>query len=279
MPDASKAILGRFDPVFDTNSPTTDINDWPYKVVGVVFTPMSSDEDPPVIFFHEPEKNWKNRYFQGTDPINTESGHSKFASAIWDNEWKTISCQLNWRVMNYVECYQQSLLMGLYFDKKEWKGVPELIEYNIGADYIGFRERKGFDKNLIYNKELNPMMHIDGSRIGISNKHHTKGRIIGKMKELYEVFGRNIYIEPAFEQLKTFVQKTTTAGGVKWQAENLKTYYDDVLFSQTYAYMAAQVAESQGKYPTLIRDDEPKKLKVTLAWDGNGHLMRVKTLR
>lgn len=278
LEESARPIYGRFEPVFDTNSPTTDINDWPYKVVGVIFVPMSKEEDPPIIMFHEPEKNWKYRYFQGTDPINTESGHSKFASAIWDAEWNTVSCQLFWRVTNFVECYQQSLLMGLYYDKKDWRGVPELIEYNIGADYIGFRERKGFDKNVIFNKELNPMMHIDGARVGISNKSATKGKIINKMTELYNNYADNIFIEETFEQLKTFVEKPTPNGGVKWQAENLKKHYDDILFSQTYAYMASQLYASSSRYPQFTDENAPRSVKTTFSRDAYGNLRRVTSL-
>lgn len=278
LEDAAKPIYGRFEPVFDTNSPTTDINDWPYRVVGVIFVPMAYEDDPPIIMFHEPDKRWKHRYFQGTDPINTESGHSKFSSTIWDAEWNTISCQLFWRVRNFMECYQQSLLMGLYYDQKEWKGTPELIEYNIGGDYIGFRERKGFDKNLIYNRELNPMMHIDGSRIGISNKAATKGKIINKLKELSEMYGDNIYIQEFWEQHKTFIQKDTANGGIKWQAENLKKHYDDILFSSTFAYMASQVYQSSHRYPEFIDENRPKKVKNTFVRDANGNLRRITSL-
>jgi len=278
LPDNQRAVYGRFEPVFDYNAPTSDVggNDWPYKIVGTFFVPMSEEEgERPVIMFSDVERNWRNRYFQGTDPINTESGHSRFASAIWDNEWKTVSCQVNFRVTNFIECYQQSLLMGLYYDPHSFHGVPELIEYNIGQDYISFRERKGFDKNLIYNKQLNPMMHVDGSRIGISNKAHTKGRIVGKMKELYMLHGESIYIEETFEQLKTFVQKSTTTG-VKWQAEDLRKHYDDVLFSQTYAFMASKVYEEMGKFP--IQEDEyrvSRKMKSRLERDAYGNLRRV----
>lgn len=168
--------------------------------------------------------------------------------------------------------------MGLYYDKKDWKGVPELIEYNIGADYIGFRERKGFDKNVIFNKELNPMMHIDGARVGISNKAATKGKIINKMTELYNNYADNIFIEETFEQLKTFVEKPTPNGGVKWQAENLKKHYDDILFSQTYAYMASQLYASSSRYPQFTDENAPRSVKTTFSRDAYGNLRRVTSL-
>ena len=63
------------------------------------------------------KKGWRYRYFQGTDPIFSESGHSKMASAIWDSHHQTISAHVNFRVEDYRYCYLQTLLLGLYYDK------------------------------------------------------------------------------------------------------------------------------------------------------------------
>jgi len=224
----------------------------------------------------EPKRTWRNRYFQGTDPINTETGHSKFASAIWDSEYDTVACQLNYRERDFYECYRQSVFMSLYYDTEGFQGCPELVEANIGQDYIGYRERKKFDGNMIMNKQLNPMMHVNGARVGISNKAHTRSKIIGKMKQLYDEYGSNIYIEEAFMQLKTFVEKPTPTGGTKWVAADLKRHFDDVLFSQTYAKMAADLYKDLGKYPVDMSHQSKAKVKMKLTRDAQGNLIRDK---
>jgi hypothetical protein len=122
------------------------------------------------------------------------------------------------------------------------------------------------------------MMHIDGSRIGISNKGVIKGKIINKMLELYDNYGDNIYIQEAWEQHKTFIKKDTPNGGSKWQAENLKKHYDDILFSSTFAYMASQVYQSSHRYPEFIDENRPKKVKNTFVRDANGNLRRITSL-
>lgn len=272
-----QAIWGRFDPVFDTNRPTPE-SDLPYAVVAVTFVPMSEDDDPPVRLMLEPNRKWKYRYFQGTDPINTETGHSRFASAIWDAHYCTVACQVNFRVRDYQECYRQSLYMGLYYDTSgEFVGVPELVEANIGTDYIKYRERKGFDKNMILNKELNPMMHINGATVGISNKTNTRPRIIGNMKRMYEEYGDNIWMEEAFYQLKTFVEKPT-ATGVKWVASDLKRHYDDVLFSQTYSKMASDLYVEMRRYPLDTETVSKVRVRTRLVRDANGALRKEKVL-
>jgi hypothetical protein len=275
LPEIQRPIKGRFVPVFDTNSPTPE-SDLPYAVVSVYFEPMGESEDPPITMMLEPKRNWRNRYFQGTDPINTETGHSKFASAIWDAEYDTFACQLNYRERDFQECYRQSVFMSLYYDTEGFQGCPELVESNIGQDYISYRERKKFDGNMIMNKQLNPMMHVNGARVGISNKAHTRGKIIGKMKQLYDEYGSNIYIEEGFIQMKTFVEKPTSTGGTKWVAADLKRHFDDVLFSQTYAKMAADLYKDLGRYPVDISHQSKAKVKMKLTRDAQGNLIRDK---
>jgi hypothetical protein len=275
LSEIQRPIKGRFVPIFDMSSPTPE-SDLPYAISGVYFEPMGESEEPPITMMLEPKKNWKYRYYQGTDPINTETGHSKFASAIWDAEYDTIACQLNYRERDFYECYRQSLFMSLYYDTEGFDGCPELVESNIGQDYISYRERKKFDKNLIMNRQLNPMMHVNGAKVGISNKAHTRSKIIGKMKQLYDEYGSNIYIEDSFMQLKTFVEKPTATGGTKWVASDLKRHYDDVLFSQTYAKMAADLYQDLGFYPVDTSKTPKNKIKSKLVRDAQGNLMREK---
>ena len=47
--------------------------------------------------------------------------------------------------------FLQCLLMGIYYDNsQEKRGVPELIENNIGTNYKTYKEDKGFEHSIVY---------------------------------------------------------------------------------------------------------------------------------
>lgn len=252
-----KPIYGYFEPVYDFSRPNIAGSGFEYAIKDVNWVPSSirleKGEDgtystltPPVQMLPVlPDLRWNYRYFQGTDPINTELGKSMFSSSVWDSYLKAPVCIINYRVADYKECYRQAVLMNLYYG-----GCPHLIEYNIGTNLIDFIEALGYGGTLMMNIELPVMFRINGSRIGISNKVHIRPRVIEAMRNLFEEYGDGIWFDEPFHQLKTFVEKNNAkTGATKWDRQNTKTHFDDVLFSVTYSKVAADVYQSAGLYP------------------------------
>lgn len=176
------------------------------------------------------------------------------SSAIFDVEYHTISAITNHRSNNDPNAsFLQVLLLGIYYDTENNYGVPELIEKNIGLTYIQYLENKGFYNRLIYNSQL-PDYFQSGEKNfpGIDNKGNRNKAIIAKMQELFNLHGRNIWIDLLFIQLRTFICTTTRTGNETWQASDLKYYFDDALFAATFSYICAS------SFPMII----PKNMAI-----------------
>jgi hypothetical protein len=239
-------VYGYFEPIMDENSPMNPESDLPYKVVGAKFIPIDDTDDfkkASACVFIKPEPGWVDRYYQGTDPIATETGHSKFASAIWDEHLKTVPAVVNFRQQhNHRYAFLQSVLLGLYYDTspEPKTGVKELVEANIGTNYIDYKQLKGFFYSFVFNTQLPPKL-VGGARdIGIDNKGNRANAIIEYMTEVFRTYHDRIYIPAAFDQLMTFTQSTTNSGKETWQPQNVQMHFSDVLFAITYAYICRQ---------------------------------------
>jgi len=240
--DKFKCQHGYFEPIFDFNSPENERSDVPYKIIGAEWIP-TDDFDPRITatIFQHPKKDWMYRYYQGTDPIASDTGASKMASAIWDKQYNTVSAIVNLREQhNPKYCYLQCMLLGLYYDTNKTTDVKELLEANIGLAYANYKELKGYWHSMLVNSELPPSLQSgNGSSVGVDNKGTRNRVIINYMTELFTSFGERIYIDTPFEQLKTFVCNITRSGNETWGSLDKKFYDDDVLFAVTYAYISA----------------------------------------
>lgn len=234
---AKELQYGFFEPIYDVNSPTEN-SDLPYKLIGANFKPTSGPEDPLTtsIITEHPEP-WKNRYYKGTDPISAETGQSLMSSTILDAlKWK-VSCIVNWRIRDYKQVFLQSLLAGIYYDKN----IKELVEINNGQNYVDYVDHKGYYYTLVANRQLDVHIQIpSGPLIGINNKANVSKHIIYALQEMLDAYAGNIDMPEVFIQLKTFVEKALTSGKVRYQAEDLKYYRDDILYSLAYAYICAK---------------------------------------
>ena len=236
-------VYGYFEPVFDENDPMPPENDLPYRVVGAKFIAIDDTDDfqkASVCIFQKPEEGWENRYWQGTDPIATETGHSKHASSIWDDYYKTFSAVVNFRRQHdHKYTFLQSLLLGLYYDTTTGikQGVKELTEANNGTNYMDYREAKGFFNSVVFTAQL-PSKVAGGARLlGIDNKGIRAQGIIEYLTEVIRNYNDRIYISIIFEQLTTFIQNTSKSGKEIWGPMNHLLHFDDVLFACTYAYI------------------------------------------
>jgi len=242
MREEMQPVHGYFKPIFDKNKPVEN-EDVPFKIIGAEFVAANDDEmdKTTAVMLHRPKQGWIDRYYQGTDPISSDTGSSKMASAIWDKQYKTISCLVNFRQpSNPKASFLQSMLMGIYYDTNGSEGVRELLEKNIGLAYRNYKESKGYLNSLVINGEIEESLQSGASSdVGIDTKGVRKDFIVARMGEMFRTFGDNIYLEVLFHQLTTFVCKATRTGKPTWQPLDKRHYYDDALDAAVFAYICS----------------------------------------
>jgi len=253
---------GFFDPIFDMSRPTPDLHT-EYRIIGArwVETGERDHSSTTAMIAHHPPQDeiWKNRFYQGTDPINSETGHSKMCSAIWDAYTNSVSSVVFNKDKRFKNDYLQVLLQSLYYDQQKKGGVKELVENNIGDMHVDFQEIHGFKHKFTSNAQLPEYFQTYGGKwFGISNKANTAPRIMAKTEELLDAYGDRIDVPWLWEQLKTFVEKDLKSQSshrqTRYQASDLRYDYDDTIFAVTYAYINAQ---AHAKYePTNIAGTE-----------------------
>jgi len=285
-----KPKYGYFEPIYDTNSPTND-EVVPYKIKGAEFIPTTGMDDgrTTAVLFMQPEKGWEYRYYQGTDPINSETGKSKMAATVWDALIGSAVCVVNHRVQRFKETYLQCLLVGLYYDQ-EGSTLKELVESNIGDMYVDFLETHGQGRRLAGNSDLPKFMQTPTSKWwGIANRANTAGKISNKIIEMIDVYAKNIYILWFWLQCKTFVEKPLKGNNLlrhsRYQAADLKYDYDDVIFSTVFSYICAEAfgrfepqeiskSKSSSRMKRYVQNRETNwKLKLAEV-DENGKVLR-----
>ena len=260
---------GYFEPILDMTQPTPDLIT-EYRITGARWIETGEREHvstSAIIIHHPPQDEvWKNRWYQGTDPINSETGHSMMCSAIWDSLTNSVSSVVFHRDRKFKQTYLQVLLQSLYYDQQKRGGVKELVENNIGDMHVDFQEIHGFKTKFTANAQLPEYFQTQGGKwFGISNKTNTAPRIIAKLEEMIEGYSLNIDVPWFWEQLKTFVEKdlksTNTSRQTRYQAADSRYDYDDAIFAITFAYINAQ---SHAKYePQNIRSVGEEKNVVT----------------
>lgn len=274
---------GYFEPLYDETQPADESSDVPFKIIGANFIPTADiDSRASTIIFLHPVTTWKNRYFQGTDPIASDTGLSNMSGAIWDKHLKTISAIMDFRTKDYRYVFLQNMLLNIYYDTNNSglkRGTKELVESNIGQSYTQYKTTKGFDRSLVLNYELpsyfqNKTTINEG--IGIDNKGMRNEIIVNRLHEMIQSFGENIYMPVFWEQLKTFVCEVSNTGKNMWGPANRKYFRDDTLFSSVYAYICGELC-----FPELIPEntiDNYKKAEVIryeLQYDKDYNLIRV----
>jgi hypothetical protein len=220
------------------------------QIIGCKFVPVGDDSNmiAPVTIIEEPEDGYDHRYYQGTDPISSESGHSKMGSAIIDAQKMSVSAFVNFRDKDLKYVFGQVLMLGLYYRGGTNPCAMELTEANIGDFYFNFKKDNGYETSFTPQRALPAFLQINTQKWwGISNKVQTKGKIITKLSELIDGYGDNIMCLPFWVQLKTFVEKSlvpkngtqtqNTGRLTSYQAADLRRDYDDMIFGIVYAYI------------------------------------------
>lgn len=238
---------GFFEPILDYQNPTPGMF-LEYKLIGAKWVATGDREHvstSALMIHHPPEGEvWKNRWYQGTDPINSETGHSMMSSAIWDSYLNTVSSVVFHRERKFKQTYLQVLLQSLYYDQQKRGGAKELVENNIGDMHVDFQETLGFKSKFTANAQLPEYLQTHGGKwFGISNKANTAPRIMAKLEEMIEAYGDRIDVPWFWEQLKTFVEKDLNSQNshrqTRYQAADSRYDYDDSIFSIVLSYINA----------------------------------------
>lgn len=276
-----RPIPGVFEPIYDYTTPYDDNIGVPYRIIGAKFIPQDDflgDEFIPSVFMQsKPERGWKNRYYKGTDPIMTDAGNSLFASTVWDRVKLEPACIMNYRKSyDPKAAYVQSLLMALYYDTENEIlpiGCPELVENNIGTNYVDYCQLLGYGKNLVYNAELQPELRGGNAMWGINTKAHRKQVAVSKLNECIMTYNGNINNAAVFNQLDTYVP-VVKATGISYEPVDKRLYHDDILDSIAFAYICAQTYSHRNPEKVDKEAKEFSKPKTRLLRDKNGMLYR-----
>jgi len=284
LSEDSKPRYGFFEPEYDKSVAYEGDKYLPWKVKSVQFIPTKYFDDPrtTTILFEEPDHDWTNRYYKGTDPISSETGQSRMASAVWDAETGTVSAITNLRgyidstadpgISKTRQSFRECLLLNMYYGT-----IPELVEANIGGDYMNYLDTRKMRRQLIMQTQLPvPLRNSQSSKVyGIYNSRgNVAARIIDATINLIDAHGDNINIVEFYDQLKHFTEKELTGGKIRYQSEDLRYYRDDIIFAVTFAYIAYLCHER--KKPRKKDYAERRKARVKLLRGPDLKLYRAK---
>jgi len=247
---------GYFEPIYDYEKPTNEGSDLEWEIIGANFIPTADgDARASTVIFQQPKKDWADRYFQGTDPIDTDTGQSDFASTMWDKYFNTPAAILAWRVPDYPQVFLQSLLMNIYYDDVKKNGTRELLESNRGSAYYQYIINKGYGKRVAGNFELPDYLQNKSAKEnapGIDSHGNRTTDIVNIMFSMIKLYGQNIYHDIIFNQFKTFTCTISNGGKSMWGPMNKKYFKDDALWSTTYSYICAHLC---------FQDIKPKNIE------------------
>lgn len=247
LPQNQRPIRGRFVPQWD-NTPMPDGSPIPHRPIGVTFVPDPYDNpDSPVELYLWPNNNTRNRYWQGTDPINADDGKSKMASAIYDcvgitgesgEARPTIACIVNGRTHPLSEIYLQTKLMGMFYRGAGQRACKELVEVNQGHKYLSFvQEWLKMEGTLVYQKELDPMYRGGGHIFGVDLKSTRKSVLLRDVVDLIDKCENRIRHYGFWSQLRTISVERGKSDQPEWGTIDSKRYNDDIPIACAWAYV------------------------------------------
>lgn len=272
LPARLRPVYGYFEPVYDTTRENPVGSFLRYPVVEARWVALGPDEvNAPAVMFSDHAPDWKDRFYQYTDPIATDEGYSKHASAIWDAHYRTVSCVVNMRTNDPYDSYVQAQLMGLYYRGHGQQFTPHLIENNIGKVLIKYLTGHEWNatRSLVPNIMLPDYLQGGGDAVGINTKAARKRDVVSMGRKMLMAHGSNIYIPVFWHQMKHFTGKTTAAGTVTWQTSNRMIHQDDVVDAVFGAYICRMCYH--GRMPVEVNKEVEAqrlaRLKYVRRWD------------
>jgi hypothetical protein len=246
----------------------------PYLIIGATWKRAADDDyEAPVKMFMPPEKYWTSRYYQGTDPIQSSSGFSKFASVIWDRVGymkeemiggalqrtmnPTIACILNDRRVNVKECFIQSKLMGMFYANLDQKACKECHEVNQGQEYEAFICSPWLNlKESLWHKAVLPSKYTKGQGLyGVDLKEGRKNALHYDLVRLLSEDGRNIWYYDIWSQVRNIDVVEDAKGNVIWGTMNKNLYNDDMVIALGYAEISSRADRRE---PQRVTPDNPQ---------------------
>jgi hypothetical protein len=274
-----KPTRGYFEPIYDETVQDNENSDTPFKIVGSRFV-ACDDQNMDMAtcsVLMNPKNGWKNRYFQGTDPIMTDNGYSNMASVVYDIVLNTPVAIMDYRDPDHKYTFLQCLLLGLYYDTMKEGCIKELVESNIGTAYFDYKESKGFYNSLVQRTELPDYLRGGSSLYGIDNRGATsasRGKfIINKLHEVLTVYGDRFYFLSIFTQLRTFICTVTERGSETWGVTDTRKFNDDVLFGLVFSYICA-LTYSHRTPINVNSESTATRVEFRLTRDARGKLTR-----
>ena len=267
---------GFFEPIFDRNKPTNSDSEFPFKITGAHFIQTDAFDDRVTTeIFIPPDASWKYRFYAGTDPISTDTGASRMATVVWDEQNHTIAAITDCKISNNPNySFLQSMLLTIYYGT-DGKAIPEIVERNISLSYRNYRENLGYLDSLVLNAEIDAYFQSGVPYdVGIDNRSKRTSHIISTLGTVVDTYGNRFYHSVVFRQLSTFHCSITRGGNETWSSIDKRYYNDDVLFGLVYAYICAM---SVGRKPVNQEDGVERKIstKYKIKLDANYNLIRV----
>lgn len=272
---------GYFNPVYDKSKPLPPESGSPFKIIGAEFVPLDDTQInlSTVTIFQHPKngennrENWINRYFQGTDPIKGASGHSKFASAIWDNAdikdgGRTLAAVLNCRHTTYRKDYEQAYCLHLYYSNPNQNHfIPELLEINDGSEYNNYCEMMNYGYNMLSNLELPDYfrpVNENTQFIGIRKTSNNAPKILRKTQDLMINYGSRIMHDDFWIQAKSYVRHQNAKNYQDSYKPADKYCFDDILDAATFAYINALSREMEPRQINSERESQTLRRRKVL---------------
>lgn len=285
IPDEYRAVKGFFEPVYDNARPMSALKaDHRFFIADVTFRPAKTVDEllkAPVEMYLQGDNTYIGRFFQGTDPIQSATGYSEFASAIWD-AWgmeaagccgtaekhlhPCVACVLRGRTYNPREMFTQSILMNMYYRNHGQRGCKELIEFNQGQDYIAYKQEDWIDQGvtLTMRTEL-PERYQRGktnSNIGFQMMADTKASLLGDIESLGYNHGHNIKFPVFWEQIST-IRVEDKDGRKTWGTVDYKKFNDDVVIA---VGLAKVNRDAHGGRPAKVGSENAPLQRTKMTW-------------
>lgn len=272
---------GYFEPIFD-ESRKMPLGAFHHAFIrGARFVETPHDPEAPVQIFIDRAPGWINRYYKGTDPIQSDGGTSKFATAIWDavgvrkggchdtpeeHLHPNVAAVLNMRTNEVNATYTQSALLGMYYANHGEVSCKDLVEYNQGHLYIKDFMQSPFmqlEAALVRRMEL-PDIYRNGQQqqiYGLDMKGQRKSaayRDLTSMLHGMAAEGRTIPFYEFWSQLKTIEVDTRSDDSVEWGTIDYRKFNDDIVFAIFFAWLCCR---SYGAVPMLVNKDMPATIE------------------
>lgn len=285
---------GRFEAIFDKSKPMPPGSYLPYWVLDARWVKAHADDyEAPCKMLIDRVPGHAHRYVKGTDPVQSPTGNSMFASFIIDKaaRWQVIDeqkvfralpvCLLNWKNPVVEENMLQSALMSIYYRNHGRRGCTEVFEINQGQSYEQFLLSPALmlGKDLVYRmampKRYQGGGHIRGVSLKGGRKGGTKSALYQDVRNMLLDMGEDIWFSDVFYQTEKVVVEEGD-GGFAYYPRNKNIDNDDVLDALGFAGIAMEVDDA---VPIEVGVDKPR-LEKRIRWgrDRNDNLVEIEVM-